>query len=150
MRNRTVPVDTILPHIVYRNLAEAIPWLERAFGFAEHFRYGDGPSGAQMHAGRGIIMVRQTRGETSPASLGFGTQSLTVFIDDVDGHYARAKAAGAKIVEEPHETEYGEYQYAAEDLDGHHWLFSRHARDLAPEDWGGTTKPGYHAPDSSH
>jgi uncharacterized glyoxalase superfamily protein PhnB len=103
-----------------------------------------------MHAGRGIIMVRQTRGETSPASLGFGTQSLTVFIDDVDGHYARAKAAGAKIVEEPHETEYGEYQYAAEDLDGHHWLFSRHARDLAPEDWGGATKPGYHAPDSSH
>lgn len=146
MRNRTVPVDTILPHIVYQNLADAIPWLERAFGFSEHFRYGDGPSGAQMHAGRGAIMVRQTRGEASPATLGFGTQSLTVFVDDVDGHYARAKAAGAKIVEEPHETEYGEYQYAAHDLDGHHWLFSRHARDLAPEDWGGVTKPTVEAP----
>ena len=40
--------------------------------------------------------------------------------------YLRTKAAGAKILEEPHETEYGEYQYAAEDLDGHHWLLSRH------------------------
>jgi hypothetical protein len=30
---------------------------------------------------------------------------------------------------EPHETVYGEYQYAAEDLDGHHWLFFRHATD---------------------
>ena len=56
-------------------------------------------------------------------------------MDDVDEHYVGAKAAGAKILEEPHETEYGEYQYAAEDLDGHHWLFSRHAKDRSPEAW---------------
>ncbi len=76
----------------------------------------------------------------SPAQLGYGTQSLTVFVDDVDEHHARAKAAGAKILEEPHETEYGEYQYAAEDLDGHHWLFSRHVKDRSPEDWGAMVK----------
>jgi len=29
----------------------------------------------------------------------------------------------------------GKYQYAAEDLDGYHWLFSRHAKDRSPEDW---------------
>jgi uncharacterized glyoxalase superfamily protein PhnB len=82
-------------------------------------------------------MVRQARdGERTPREAGFGTQSLTIFVEDVDGHCARAKAAGAKIVEEPHETEYGEYQYAAEDLDEHHWLFSRHATDRAPEEWG--------------
>ena len=79
-------------------------------------------------------------GERSRVQLGYGTQSLTVFVDDVDGHYARAKAAGAKILEEPHETEYGEYQYAAEDLDGHHWLFSRHVRDRSPEEWGAVVK----------
>jgi hypothetical protein len=43
-------------------------------------------------------------------------------------------------VEEPHETEYGEFQYAALDLDGHHWLFSRHAMDVAPEEWGAEYK----------
>lgn len=44
--------------------------------------------------------------------------------------------AGAKITEAPHETCYGEFQYGAEDLDGHRWLFSRHARDLSPDEWG--------------
>jgi uncharacterized glyoxalase superfamily protein PhnB len=50
--------------------------------------------------------------------------------------------AGAKILEKPHETEYGEYQCAAEDLDGHQWLVSRHARDVAPEDWEATVQGG--------
>ena len=82
-------------------------------------------------------MVRQAReGQASPAKLGYGTQSLTVFVDEVEAHCHRAKAGGAKIVEEPHETEYGEFQYGAEDLDGHHWLFARHARDVSPDKWG--------------
>lgn len=141
LTNRSVPVDTVLPHVTYRNLAEAMVWLERAFGFREHYRYGDGPSGAQMLVEKAVIQVRQARdAERVPRETGFGTQSLTVFVEDVDGHYVRAKGGGAKIVEEPHETEYGEYQYAAEDLDGHHWLFSRHARNVAPEDWGGVSK----------
>jgi uncharacterized glyoxalase superfamily protein PhnB len=140
-KNRSVPADVVVPHVVYRDLAEAILWLERAFGFREHFRYGGGPSGAQMFAGEAVIMVRQQRdGERTPREAGFGTQSLTIFVEDVDGHYARAKAAGAKILEEPHETEYGEYQYGAEDLDGHHWLFARHATDRTPEEWGAVVK----------
>jgi uncharacterized glyoxalase superfamily protein PhnB len=136
IQNRSVPTDTVLPHVVYQNVAEAMAWLERAFGFREYYRYG-APNGGQIWAGKAAIQVRQAEPEQkSPRALGYGTQSLTIFVDDVDGHYARAKAAGAKILEEPHETAYGEYQYAAEDLDGHHWLFSRHARDAAPQDWG--------------
>jgi uncharacterized glyoxalase superfamily protein PhnB len=127
----------VLPHLTYRDVASAIAWLTGAFGFTEHYRYGEAPDGAQMHLGEAWIMLNAARpGRASPAQLGCGTQSLTVFIDDVDAHYARAKSAGAKIVEEPHETIYGEYQYAAEDPEGHHWLFSRHARDVSPEEWG--------------
>jgi len=48
-KNRSVPVDTLLPHVNYRNLGEAaMTWLSKAFGFEEHYRYGDGPSGGQM------------------------------------------------------------------------------------------------------
>jgi uncharacterized glyoxalase superfamily protein PhnB len=54
----------------------------------------------------------------------------------VETHYARTKAAGAKIVEDLHETMYGELQYGVEDLEGHHWLFSRHAHDVSPDAWG--------------
>jgi uncharacterized glyoxalase superfamily protein PhnB len=127
--------------VEYQNLEEAMAWLTRTFGFQEYYRYGDGPSGGQIWAGKAAIQVRQAgEGQRSPAQLGYGTQSLTVFVDDVDKHYVQAKGAGAKILEEPHETEYGEYQYAAEDLDGHHWLFSRHVKDVSPEQWGAVVK----------
>jgi uncharacterized glyoxalase superfamily protein PhnB len=131
-----------LPHVVYQNVAEAIAWLTRTFGFAEHYRYGEpgaAVDGAQMHLGNSWIMLRRARpGSASPKQLGYGTQSLTVFVDDVDAHFQTAKSAGAKILEDLHETEYGERQYGTEDLDGHHWLFSRHARDMSPDQWGAT------------
>lgn len=135
-KNRSVAADKVLPHIVYQNLSEAIAWLSKVFDFTECYRYGDGPRGAQMLAGQAAIQIRQAEEELSPAQLGYGTQSLTIFLEDIDGHHARAKAAGAKILEQPHETVYGEYQYGVEDLDGHHWLFSRHVRDVSPEEWG--------------
>ncbi len=137
LTNRSVPANIILPHVVYQNLADAIVWLNTTFGFAEHYRYGEPVSGAQLHLGEAWIMVRQARpGCASPAQLGYGTQSLTVFVDDVDAHFRRTKSANAKMVEDLHETEYGERQYGVEDIEGHHWLFSQHARDVSPDQWG--------------
>ncbi len=139
LKNRSVPVDTILPHLVYEDVGAALTWLTKAFGFSEHFRYGEPVQGAQMHLGDAWIMLTSARpGRASPSRLGHRTQSLTVFVEDVDAHYQKAKSAGAKIVEELHETEYGERQYGAEDHEGHHWLFSKHVRDVNPEDWGAT------------
>jgi len=139
MKNRSVPTDTVLPHVMYLCIPDALIWLSRVFGFVEHYRHGEpgGPiSGAQVYAGNACIMLSRSRGRKTPGELGFGTQYLTVFVDDVDAHYARSTSEGARIVEELHETVYGERQYAAEDLECHRWLFSQHTRDLAPEDWG--------------
>ena len=133
--NRSLPTDTVLPHIMYRNLEEALVWLRKAFGFVEHYRYGNPISVAQMTAGNAWITLKQARHAT-PKELGFGTQSLTVFVEDIHPHYERAKSAGVTLLENLHETVYREMQYAAEDPDGHHWLFSRHARDLDPAQWG--------------
>ena len=41
-------------------------------------------------------------------------------------------------MEDLHETMYAERQYGARDLDGHHWLFSAHVRDVGPAEWGAT------------
>ena len=132
----------MLPHLVYENVTEALIWLTEAFGFMESFRYGEpgGPvQGAQMHLGNAWIMLGSVRaGRASPAQLGSRTQLLTVFVDDVDAHFNRAKSAGAKIVEELHETPYGERQFGVEDLEGHHWLFATHVRDVSPAAWGAT------------
>jgi uncharacterized glyoxalase superfamily protein PhnB len=136
-QNRSVPCDIILPHIGYRDLESALSWLAAAFGFREHYRYGDPMSGAQVYLGNAYIMLKRVPPERpTPDELGFGTQSLTIFVDDVEAHYQRAQGSGARILEEPHVTCYGELQYAALDLEGHHWLFSRHAVDTKPEAWG--------------
>jgi uncharacterized glyoxalase superfamily protein PhnB len=139
MQNRSVPANVVLPHIVYEDVAGAIAWMVEVFGFREHFRYGppDAPQGAQIHLGEAWVMLSSAReGRGSPVRLGGWTQSLTVFVEDVEAHCARTKAQGAKVVEDLHETEYGKLQYAAEDLERHLWIFSRHARDVAPEEWG--------------
>ena len=139
MQNRSVPTDTVLPHVHYRDVVHASLWLIRVFGFVEDYRYGDPVSGVQMHLGAAYINLHTLPpASKTPAELGFGTQMLTLFVPDVDAHYAHAKEQGAAFFEDPHQTVYGEYQYGAIDLDGHRWLFSRHARDLDPRDWGAT------------
>jgi uncharacterized glyoxalase superfamily protein PhnB len=145
MKNRSVPCETVLPHVTYQNVADAVAWLARNFGFIEHYRYGPPgePSGAQVHLGNACIMLGAAGSDSAtPAQLGRRTQMLTVFVDDVDAHFARTKTAGAKIVEELQETCYGERQYGVEDLDGHKWLFSQHARDISPDEWGATVARG--------
>jgi uncharacterized glyoxalase superfamily protein PhnB len=140
VRNRSVPVESILPHVIYQNVAGALAWLTTTFGFTEHYRYGvsgGAVSGAQMRLGDAWIMLKSAQGAgASPLQIGHRTQSLTVFVDDVDAHFDKAKSAGAKIVEDLHETVYGERQYGVEDIEGHHWLFSQHARDVRPDEWG--------------
>ncbi|MGC1871914.1 MAG: VOC family protein [Acidobacteriaceae bacterium] len=142
LKNRSVPTNTVLPHILYSDVAEAAAWLTRVFGFREHYHYGDAAgsiSGAQMHLGDARIMLKRApAGCSVPADLGYGTQSLTIVVDDVEGHFQRVKLEGATIVENLHETIYGELQFGVIDLDGHHWLFSRHAHDRSPEEWGAT------------
>src|ERR1700756_4626103 len=104
VRNRSVPTDTLLAHIMYQNVPDAIAWLTKTFGFTEHYRYGEPVSGAQMHLGEAWIMLKSARpDDVSPAQAGHRTQSLTVFVDDVDAHFEKAKSAGAKIVEDLHE-----------------------------------------------
>ncbi len=62
LKNRSVPTDTVLPRILYRDVAEATAWLTRVFGFREHYHHGNdaGPiSGAQMHLGDAWVMLKR-------------------------------------------------------------------------------------------
>lgn len=74
MTSRSVPTDIVLPHVVYQDVPNAVEWLIRVFGFAEHYRYGEPISDTQMHLGAAWIMAKRARaGQASPAQLGFGT-----------------------------------------------------------------------------
>ncbi len=100
--------------MVYQDLPEALAWLTRVFGFQEHFRYGQrefGMDGVQVFAGKAVLMLVGPRGRKSPMQLGQGTQFLTIFVEEVEDHFARSKREGATILEPLHETVYGELQY---------------------------------------
>jgi len=141
IKNRSVPVDTVLPHVSYRDLPSAIDWLAKHFGFAEQYHYTDSTTGAiagaQLRLANAYVMAHAAKPNAStPSELGYNLQSLTIFFDDVDAHYRKVKATGIRLVEQLHQTVYGEMQYAVQDLEGHLWIFSQHAKDLTPDQWG--------------
>ena len=105
IKNRSVPTEILLPHVVYQDVPEAIAWLTKTFGFKEHYHYGEPAQGAQMHLGNAWVMLRQARpGSGTPAQLGSATQARPSSSKMWDGHFQRTKSAGAKIEEDRHET----------------------------------------------
>jgi uncharacterized glyoxalase superfamily protein PhnB len=59
-----------------------------------------------------------------PRALGgAGSQSAYIIVDDADAHYARALAAGAEIVMDIKDEEYGGRGYSCRDPEGHLWNF---------------------------
>jgi uncharacterized glyoxalase superfamily protein PhnB len=65
---------------------------------------------------------------------------LTVYVDDVDAHYERAKAAGATIELELTTYPWGDRRYQAIDPEGHHWGFAQHMFDAPPDAWMALSK----------
>ena len=60
---------------------------------------------------------------------------LKAYVDDVDAHFARARAEGAAIVGEPEDGFWGGRIYRARDPEGHLWEISQRGRDLPAEAW---------------
>jgi uncharacterized glyoxalase superfamily protein PhnB len=134
--NRSIPAATVIPVLVYPDVREAVAWLGAAFGFAERVRIGENHR-AQLKVGDGALIVADVRGDRRPPRPGEVNGSVTVRVDDARAHCERARNAGAHILMEPTDFEYGERQYSAEDFAGHQWTFSETLADIAPEEWGG-------------
>ncbi len=138
-RNRSIPAATVIPVLIYPDVRAAVAWLSEAFGFEERVQIGDNHR-SQMKVGEGgAVIIGDVRRDRRPPRAGEVTHSVVVRVQDAHAHCERARAHGAKIIEEPRDFEYGERQYAAEDFAGHQWTFSETLRDVAPEEWGGTT-----------
>ena len=123
---------------MYEDVDATLDWLITAFGFTEQVRM-KGPDGKANHAevslGDGVVMMGHPGPDyRNPKRVGGATQLVYVYVDDVDKHFAGAKAAGAHILSEPADQFYGDRTYAAEDPEGHNWSFAQHVRDVAPED----------------
>jgi uncharacterized glyoxalase superfamily protein PhnB len=63
-------------------------------------------------------------GLTTPATARTRTSGIVLHVRDVDAHYRHAKAAGATILREPTDEDYGQREYGLRDLDGHDWYIA--------------------------
>jgi uncharacterized glyoxalase superfamily protein PhnB len=137
LTNRSAPAATVTPVLVYPDVREAVAWLERAFGFEEKVRIGEGHR-SQLRAGDdGAIVVAEVGHDKVAPSGGVVTQVLKIRVRDVDAAFARARDAGAQVLEEPHTWEYGERSGVVEDPAGHRWELTQTVRDVDPAEWGG-------------
>jgi uncharacterized glyoxalase superfamily protein PhnB len=129
---------TIVPQVPYQDIPAALSFLERAFGFREiptaRLVSKDRVIGyAMVEFGGGVIGIGPEghHGVMSPKSGGLESQYISVYVDDVDAHYQRVVAAGARIAtglrdyfwgDEGHRT------YEALDPEGHRWRFHQRMR----------------------
>ena len=129
----------VVPMISYEDGIAALEWLHRAFGFEEVTRMVDANgrlSHGEMMAGDGLIMLasptpdyrgpkhhRETCEQARKwSAVPWIIDGVLVYVDDIDSHFARAKAAGATILSEIESDPPGR-RYRAEDLEGHRWFF---------------------------
>src|SRR4051794_442787 len=108
MAVRAVPEGyrTVTPYLVTPNAAGVIEFAQKAFGAEEVVRMAS-PDGRVMHAeiriGDSMVMLGDVPENDKP-KLGY----LHIYIEDCDGVYARALAAGATSVQEPANQFYGD------------------------------------------
>jgi uncharacterized glyoxalase superfamily protein PhnB len=115
----------LYPSMRYRDAPAAISFLEEAFGFKrrEVIANDDGTiAHAELTLGPSILMLGSDRDDPlSGSRVGLGW--MYVAVDDPDTHLDRARDAGAEVVVELHDTDYGSRDYAARDLEGNLWYF---------------------------
>jgi uncharacterized glyoxalase superfamily protein PhnB len=129
--NDKTPAPQVWPSLRARDARALIRFLIDAFGFEEVVVYGDGdridhaqlswPPGGGIMLGSAPAAPAAALGDDWP--LKPGTFGCYVVTDEPDALFARATAAGATVLREPNDTDYGSRDFAVRDLEGNQWSF---------------------------
>jgi uncharacterized glyoxalase superfamily protein PhnB len=114
----------LYPLLRYKDAKAAHQWLQEAFGFEPVALYEDGNGGiahGEMRWGGDLIMFGSAREDRYGERAGQGW--IYASCDDPDALYERAKAAGAEVIAEPADQDYGSRDFAVRDLEGNRWSF---------------------------
>jgi uncharacterized glyoxalase superfamily protein PhnB len=125
------PPPQVWPTLRARDARGLIRFLVEALGFREVVVYGEGDhvdhAELSWPLGGGVMLGSVPRHQAPDAAgtwpLEPGTFGAYVVTDEPDALFARAKAAGARVLREPHETEYGSRDFAVIDPEGNLWSF---------------------------
>ena len=125
----TTEPPRLYPTLRYRNAARMIDWLCEAFGFSVRARYGEGDvvHHAELTFGSSMIMLGSARddkfGQMAGAPGSGGGRAIYVAVTDADATYLSAKKAGAEILEELVDRDYGSREFICRDPEGNVWSF---------------------------
>ncbi len=116
----------VYPSLTYRDLEGALEFLEKAFGLEPEVLATD-EHGAIRHAalrhGEGLVLLQPDLPDQLHGTH-VGQGWVYVAVTDPDGHFERARAAGAKVLGEPHDALDGQQRgYSARDREGNLWSF---------------------------
>jgi len=122
---------TLYAQIPYRDASAALRWLERAFGVVTVAEWPDDLGGiqhAEIRLGDASATVftdrvGYARPEPRGDSVGFGLALTLASPAQVDEIFRSAVAAGAGVVFEPADTEWGNYRFRVRDVEGYEWTF---------------------------
>jgi uncharacterized glyoxalase superfamily protein PhnB len=126
-------MQNIYPVLKYDDAPAAMDFLARAFGMERREVHED-DSGAVVHAevrfGDNVIMLGSAGAGDPVFNQGIGRTTIYVVVDEVDSLHERAKNAGAEIVLEPTDQDYGSRDFAARDSEGNIWSFGTYRPEL--------------------
>jgi uncharacterized glyoxalase superfamily protein PhnB len=131
VKNRSAPPGAVTPVVAYPDVAAAVAWLERAFGFRVRLRIGN--HRAQMWFGSACLVVGETGNNNEWATK----SSVMLRVQDVNALCDRAVKQGARLLHAPQTHVYGERQATLEDFAGHIWTLTQTVEDVDPAAWGG-------------
>jgi uncharacterized glyoxalase superfamily protein PhnB len=130
---------TVIPCMRYRDAPAAIEWLCSTFGFERQLVVPneDGTiAHAQLGYGNGMIMLGSIfdtafgRLMKQPSEVGKAvTQSAYLVVNDADLVYGRALEAGAQIVLDIKDEDYGGRGFTCRDPEGHIWSIGTYDPD---------------------
>ena len=135
----TVPAS-IMPYLICKNAAQTIDFYKQAFGATEDYRLiqdDDRVGHAELTLGSGRLALADEFPEMdckSPRSYGGSPVILHLYVADVDAFFARAQAASAQVLAEPHDEFYGDRVCRLADPSGHVWMIATRKTDVSPEE----------------
>ena len=140
---KAVPEGThsITVHLSVKEATKAIDFYQKAFG-AQLLNVHKTPDGKVIHAtlkfgDSQVMLADEFPGMgtiASPQTLGGSTVVLNYYVEDVDGLFNQAVAAGAKVTMPLANQFWGDRYGQVVDPFGHAWALGSHVEDVAPEE----------------
>ncbi len=118
---------TVTPYLIAADGPALMEFAKQAFGAEETFRtvgsagglHGEVRIGDSMLMMGGGIPGREFRATPN-------THALHLYVEDADAAYKKALAAGATLIDEPRDQEYGERSASVKDPAGNYWYIATH------------------------